>query len=396
MINKIINNNIFMLSFFIIFMMILPKASSAWLIIFILIPSLLNIRKEGYKKTGFEIPIMFFITVCFLSIIGKESDIIKFSFHELIKAIKFLVLLLLISQLNIDLKEENIKILNKFIGIGIVLYDIILFFSFKGKYIVYNYIYYQRYTGGYQLSSYSGTLMIIILYMLRYLFEKKRNTEKIIFLNVLILLIITQSRGAWLGTVAACFCYVIIEKRKESLKILLTTLLIFLLIFSIKIPIISRYTYRVKSIINIKTDGSNIGRLRMWKNSIPVFLSSPIKGVGYRTGGRYIQDPYENNKIGISHSHNFIIEMLTGTGVLGVFSYFFIYLNILKNIIKARKLGFNVSLNMLYPLIGVFIYDNFEPIWIRGYPYYIFLSLVCLTVIYNIKNRERGIVFWKK
>ena len=394
MINKIINNNIFMLSFFIVFMMVLPKASSAWLIIFVVIPSLVCIKKEGYKKTGFEIPIMFFMVVCLLSIIGKESDIIKFSFHELIKAIKFLILLLLVPQLNIDLKKENIGILNKFIGIGIVLYDIILFFSFKGKYIVYNYIYYQRYTGGYQLSSYSGTLMIIILYMLRYLFEKKRNIEKIIFLNALILLIITQSRGAWLGTGIACLCYIIIEKRKESLKILLMVLFIFILIFSIKTPIVCRYTDRIRSIVNIKTDGSNTARLAMWKKSIPVFLSSPIKGVGYRTGGKHINLSASDN--GIVHCHNFIIEMLTGTGILGVVSYFFIYFNMLKSIIKSKKSGFKVGLNMLYPLIGVFIYDNFEPIWIRGYAYHILLSLVCLTVIYNIKIEERGIDFWKK
>ena len=285
MINKIVSNDIFMLSFFIIFMMILPKANSLWLVIFILIPALICIKKEGYKKTGFEIPIVFFIVVCLISIIGQESNIIKYSIHELIKAIKFLILLLLIPQLNIDLKEKNINILNKFMGIGIIFYDIILFFSLKGKYLVYNYIYYQRYTGGYQLSSYSGTLMIIILYTFRYLFEKKGYIEKIIFFNALILLIITQSRGAWLGTVLACFCYVIIEKRKESFKILLTSLLIFLLIFSIKNPMISQYTNRAKSIINIKTDGSNIARLTMWKKSIPVFLSSPIKGVGYRTGG---------------------------------------------------------------------------------------------------------------
>ncbi|MGL5934428.1 MAG: O-antigen ligase family protein [Cetobacterium sp.] len=381
--NKIeINYNFLSLLGYIFMITVFPKANSIAWIFFIVLPAAIKIRKNGYKKTGFEWPIIIFLIAVLISFIGTPPQYIKIGFKELEKPLKFLSLAILVPQIFSKIEEvDEKKITYLFLGIGII-YSILVYFGSKGIYLNYDYGHAERLTGGYQISSYSGILMILNLYYFRDLYCSKKYIEKIIFLITLVLLVLTNSRGAWLGALIAYLIYFLIEQRKNLLKILISIIALSYIFYNINSPTLTNYKRRLISITNTKNDGSNLGRLDMWKKSIPVIKENPINGIGYRTGGRDIQDYFNPSKIGIVHFHNMIIDIFTGAGILGLLSYLYLYL---KNILTI--LSFK-NYRVLYPLIGVFVYDNFEPLWIRGYAYN--LLFVLLSLLYIANQKERG------
>ncbi|MGL5902077.1 MAG: O-antigen ligase family protein [Cetobacterium sp.] len=385
-IKEFTEKNLYMLflSLYMFVVTVFPKANSTAWVLFILIPALVNIKKNGYKKTGFEWVILFFLIAIFISFIGTPLEYVKFGFKELEKPMKFLSLVILIPQM-FSLKKDLIekKLVYLFLGV-VILYSIFVYFGSKGIFLNYdNKGNSYRLTGGYQISSYSGILMIINLYYLRTILCSKKYIEKVIFIISLILLVLTNSRGAWLGALSMYGLYIILEHRKNIFKISIVVVVLSGVLWNVNTPKIKFYKKRLISITDTKKDWSNRGRVDMWKKSIPIIKENPINGIGYRTGGREVVDFFNKKKIGIVHFHNMIIDIFAGAGILGVLSYLFIYLKSIKNIIKLKVVEGLEAYRFLYPLLGVFIYDNFEPLWIRGYAYNLLFALVGVLFTYN-------------
>lgn len=385
-IKEFTEKNLYMLflSLYMFVVTVFPKANSTAWVLFILIPALVNIKKNGYKKTGFEWVILFFLISIFISFIGTPLEYVKFGFKELEKPMKFLSLVLLIPQM-FSLKKDLIekKLVYIFLGV-LILYSIFVYFGSKGIFLNYdNKGNSYRLTGGYQISSYSGILMIINLYYLRTILCSKKYIEKAIFIISLILLVLTNSRGAWLGALSMYGLCLLLEHRKNIFKISIVVVVLSGVLWNINTPKIKFYKKRLISITDTKKNWSNRGRLDMWKKSIPIIKENPINGIGYRTGGREVVDFFNKKKIGIVHFHNMIIDIFAGAGILGVLSYLFIYLKSIKNIIKLKVVEGLEAYRFLYPLLGVFIYDNFEPLWIRGYAYNLLFALVGVLFTYN-------------
>lgn len=383
------NLDMIFLSLYIFIVTVFPKANSTAWILFILIPALVKIKKNGYKKTGFEKIIAFFLIAVLISFIGTPLEYVKFGFKELEKPIKFLTLALLIPQLFLEKEEiDEKKIVYLFLGV-ITIYSILVYLGSKGifpNYYVKGDSY--RLTGGYQISSYSGTLMIINLYYLRDMLCSKKYIEKVIFTISLILIVLTNSRGAWLGVILMYGLYILLEHRKNILKISLVLAVLLSALWNINTPRSNFYKKRLISITNTKNDGSNLGRLDMWKKSIPIIKENPINGIGYRTGGREVIDFFNKKKIGIVHFHNMLIDIFTGAGILGVLSYLLIYFKSIRSIIELKLVEGDNAYRFLYPLLGVFIYDNFEPLWIRGYAYNLLFALLGILLTYNTLKRK--------
>lgn len=390
--NKVIKENygFIMLSLYILMAALLPKANSTAWILFILIPSLINIKKYGYKKTGFELPFCLFFLVVFISFIGIPMEYIKIGMRELEKPIKFLSLIILIPQMFLKYNEADKKYLKYIFLLINLIYVILVYFASKGIFLIYDYgDNYMRLTGGYQISSYSGTLMVINLYYFRDMFFSKRYIEKTIFVISFTLLILTNSRGAWLGALGGYGIYILLEQRKNLLKILIFSVLLGIGFYNIKTPSVMKFKTRVMSIGNIKTDGSNLGRLYMWKEALPIIKKNPVNGIGYRTGGRDVVDYFNPKVKGIVHFHNMLLDIFVGAGILGVLSYLYIWFKNIKMVEKLKKTMGNEAYKFLYPMIGVFIYDNFEPIWIRGYVYNILFALLGLMYLYTLSKKEK-------
>jgi O-antigen ligase len=150
-------------------------------------------------------------------------------------------------------------------------------------------------------------------------------------------LVLTYSRGAWLGCGASLFGLTLMEKRlrKAVVALGLMALIAFLAIAPLR--------SRLIALLNPGDDIAVGGRLRFMADALAVGLENPVLGVGY---GRDRLREGVNQEIGaaaepigfIPHSHSLYTEMLAETGVLGLATLLWMVLsNLIQLVRKARS-----------------------------------------------------------
>jgi len=140
-------------------------------------------------------------------------------------------------------------------------------------------------------------------------------------------LLLTFSRGGYLGLGAALvfFGTAVWPKIKISGRLVFASGAVFLLaiIFFWGTPVLGRF----QSIFDFG-EGSNLGRLQIWRQSLEVAKQNPLLGVGL---GNYpaALNFNENYRSAVS-SHNAYLDILAETGVLGLSAWLFFWLVVLR------------------------------------------------------------------
>jgi O-antigen ligase len=132
----------------------------------------------------------------------------------------------------------------------------------------------------------------------------------------LLALILTYSRGSWLGWCASIFSFSVMMKRWKETWMILTIVGIFL---SLATPL----QERLFSLARPQTDLSINERMQAMEAGLRVGLEHPVLGVGYGRGRlrEGIKKLYQGaaTDIGrIAHTHNMYIELFAETGLLGL------------------------------------------------------------------------------
>ena len=147
--------------------------------------------------------------------------------------------------------------------------------------------------------------------------------------------ILTYSRGAWLGCVASLLAVSLVEKslRRCALTIGFLGLVAFLGIAPLR--------SRLMTLGNLKEDVSIIGRLKFMTDALVVGLKNPLLGVGY---GRdrlresvKIEMPNSPQVGFIPHSHSMYTEMFAETGLLGVGALMWMVLSNINGLIRRAR-----------------------------------------------------------
>lgn len=148
------------------------------------------------------------------------------------------------------------------------------------------------------------------------LFLKTRRVFYLItFLTMLLADVLTFSRGGYLGILGGIIFLLIIFWKKIPGKYRISIAVFFVLItllFLIPSPISSRFN----SIFNLK-EGSNIGRLDMWRSAWKVAQDNPFLGVGI---GNYPLElkPNADYREPIT-AHNTYLDIASETGMINAF-----------------------------------------------------------------------------
>jgi O-antigen ligase len=135
----------------------------------------------------------------------------------------------------------------------------------------------------------------------------------------LIGLILTFSRGAWLGSAAAALYLAVGLKKWMYLAILAIVAATWVLYF----PSIQD---RLFSVARMQDAAADRGRLQLFTGAAQLGLNHPVFGVGYgRARLREALRPYlkgtEFEQEPIPHTHNVYIELFAGTGLLGLLAF---------------------------------------------------------------------------
>ncbi len=133
-------------------------------------------------------------------------------------------------------------------------------------------------------------------------------------------LILSFTRGAWLGFGAALFLMALYIGWRYVAAAASLALVAALILIAASPQVRDRFS----SFTRPRADYSSTARLDIWRANIEMFKDNPVLGVGYGQNEYLITEYYE--KLGITqqdggHAHNNFIQFLSGTGLAGLLTY---------------------------------------------------------------------------
>jgi len=236
---------------------------------------------------------------------------------------------------------------------------------------------------------YGEYLLLIIPFTIALFWTEKGWKKKIFLLGVILItgiaLILTFSRGCWLGIIfAIAVLALIIDKRFVFLGILLLLLSPFIL----PDTIISRFT----SIGNME-DTSTSYRVYIWMGTIAMLRDYWISGVGMGiTSFNTIYPLYSYNNIKAPHSHNLYLQIIVEYGIVGFIVMVGVMYNYFKMAIISLKSKKNIALGgLMAGIIGFLIQSMTDHTWYNYRVVLLFWVMIGLTVTaskINLKEKE--------
>ena len=259
--------------------------------------------------------------------------------------------------------------------------------------------------GGFLLDNNDFALALNMAFpMLYYLaLTEKEKLHKWIFgltaFFTAVAVVLTHSRGGFLGLVAVAF-FLALKSRRKTLAIFS---LIFLVLFGVAlIPFISpEYFDRIKTIEDFSEDGAVKGRFNAWRTCWRIGMDRPFTGVGPRNlDNQKTFDHYAPNPLNRHVAHNIYFQTLSDGGfpllVPFVLLLLFTYLSLRRLRKRTPKLPenqwfinychmFEVSL-MAFAVSGFFLSRNDFDLY-----YHIVGIVVAMKAIFpRVVVREAG------
>ncbi|HYE09815.1 MAG TPA: O-antigen ligase family protein [Patescibacteria group bacterium] len=240
----------------------------------------------------------------------------------------------------------------------------------------------------------SNFVAMMISFLLIYLSIKlKRSKIKYMLIILLLIgLVITLSDGAMLSFLLVILLYVISRITNSYIKILLSTIIILLGILACMIPLDNLYDFgnnytifssfyeTISNILSGNLKQASSGRINIYYEYINAISKNPIIGYGFYKP--FIKMP--------GSAHNFILQELYNSGILGLI----LYLNVL--IVSFKKLSRFKNRDtfikaVYYSCLYIVIHSLIEP-GILGYKIGFYFWVLIAAGIVKIKS-IRGVKF---
>ena len=209
--------------------------------------------------------------------------------------------------------------------------------------------------------------------------KSERFLARFAVASIVICVVFTWSRGAWIGLIVAAIVYMLIKTRKIVKAIFALCLAIPVL--SILLP--SNIIHRFMSIGDL-ADSSTYYRVLTWRGSLDAILDNLFVGYGYGTSAFETAYPsYAYSGIeAAEHSHSLYLQILFGMGLLG-FAVFFIVMLFFaqKNLeffskTELRKNQANVAVAAFVAFISALVMGMFDYIWYNNRVLFLFWAIV--------------------
>lgn len=196
--------------------------------------------------------------------------------------------------------------------------------------------------------------------------KEKSVFDRIYFFVILLAVILTFSRSAYLMLLVFSILFGLIAWRK---------LLIFMLVFSLLSALIFPRSYqRITSALTL--DITSQERIQSWENGLKVFQLNPLIGIGFnniRAASEQLNlfktYSFDGGHSGGGFDSSFITVMVM-TGIIGISIYLIIWADILKNLLKKKTFEQLAVFSVLVSLLinGQFINSLlFPPIMLFYY-----------------------------
>ena len=236
---------------------------------------------------------------------------------------------------------------------------------------------------------YGEYLLLIIPIIVSLLWTEKGFFKKLFLLICTgitgLALILTFSRGCWLGILFAAFVFlVILDKR----FIILGVIGILLLPFVLPDTIINRFM----SIGNMQ-DSSTSYRVYIWMGTLAMLKDYWLSGVGMGiTSFNTIYPLYSYNNISAPHSHNLYLQVIVEYGFVGFLTMVGVMYNYFKELIISINKKKNIILGgFLSGMFGFLLQSMTDHTWYNYRVFLMFWIVIGLSIVtskINLREKE--------
>lgn len=206
-----------------------------------------------------------------------------------------------------------------------------------------------RITGFWDISIYSFTILLIATILVYNMFAQEDYSCLSIGLLLYILILFSGTRMIWLVSILTFLSILILLMKKKF--IFLGIIFITFGILSWKnLPMNNPIKSRAQAFFNLQENNSSGARIFMYKEAIVQFKGAPFLGNGFVTYGKNailrhknedFSGKYEHQKReaygGRYHAHSNFFELLCGTGIFGILSFYGFNLYLFYLLVKNRK-----------------------------------------------------------
>lgn len=317
----------------------------------------LKVWKSGYRKCGLEIYFAIAILGLAVSYIGSwQSEVLK----NVVQVAKIACLPILMSQ------YRPVRDIEKYLACiftGLAVYGVVRmgYAPLVTGYAKDRPYCYSDFFMHSSVIAFSGYLFFLVMLIRQEGFKWKLLSA----LNVILftyLIVLHNVRGSYLAFMVITPLILVLEFRKRALigigAVVLCAVVLACGIGILRPELADRTTRRVRSILDVK-EGSNEGRLVIWKKAVQVFAANPVNGIGYRRFNMRNMD-LGDARYGWSfaHAHNEFLQLLAETGLIGLLAWLAFKIRFLVIFFKARAHW--VGAFMLYLLLAFEFHNIFE------------------------------------
>ena len=239
-----------------------------------------------------------------------------------------------------------------------------------------------------------------------------------IVLAILVIgIIFSYSRAAWISVAAALGVFLLIRFRVRFYWIFLTVAVGVALFFMFRYQFLDKleknkqdsstdFVEHVQSISNISSDASNLERINRWAAAIRLFKEKPIFGWGPGTY-QFVYAPYQRAKEktiistnygDMGNAHSEYIGPLSESGVLGMITFIGIVVTVIYTAIrvyrrsKVKEIRL-LSLVMALGLISYYVHgimNNFLDTDKASVPFWAFTAVIVALDLYHRQEEEKS------
>ncbi len=171
-------------------------------------------------------------------------------------------------------------------------------------------------------------------------------------------LVLTLSRGAWLGFLAAIVIFALIGANKKTRQILVGGIILCAII------VFSFANLRYRVLLPFVGEKSSVSRLSLWQTAGKMIKDSPVLGkglYGFPTNfAKYNTDP---NLTELNYPHNIFLNFWVETGLLGLISFLVIVLVSLKQAWKYKGLA---NIGIILFLVALLVHGLIDAPYLKN------------------------------
>lgn len=236
---------------------------------------------------------------------------------------------------------------------------------------------------------YGEYLLLIIPFAVALFWTEKGWKKKLILLLSIgitgLALVLTFSRGCWLGIIFAIAILALIINRRF---IFLGIILLLLLPFVLPATILDRFMS-----IGDMADTSTSYRVYIWMGTLAMLRDYWLSGVGMGiTSFNTIYPLYSYNNIKAPHSHNLYLQIIVEYGIGGFIVMAGVVYNYFKMVIISMKAKKNILLGgLMSGMLGFLLQSMTDHTWYNYRVVLLFWVLIGLTITasrINLKEKE--------